>query len=70
MSTNSGFCDDRDIGGWGDEPMIKSEPNENESTLACLVSILSVNITNTIYVGRIPVLIIIADAHFSLFLLF
>lgn len=39
MSTNAGFCDDRDGGEWDDEPKTNSESDENESTLACLVSV-------------------------------
>jgi len=41
VSTNAGFCDDRDGGKWGDEPKSNSESDENESTLACLDDIMN-----------------------------
>ena len=39
LSTKSGFCDQREVESWDEEPTVESE--ENESTLACLVSSLS-----------------------------
>jgi len=33
VSTNNGFCDEREVDDWGEDP---SEPDKHESTLACL----------------------------------
>lgn len=38
VSTQSGFCDQREVEDWGEEPTVQSE--EEGSTLACLVSAL------------------------------
>ena len=38
VSTNAGFCDERGGDDWGEDPKANSESDENESTLACLVS--------------------------------
>jgi len=37
LSTDSGFCDERESDDWGEDPKVTSvESDENESTLACL----------------------------------
>lgn len=42
LSTNAGFCDEREVDDWGEDPKEASVGSEKyEKTLACLVSGLS-----------------------------
>ena len=41
VSTDAGFCDQREGGEWGDEPKSNSDSDDNGSTLACLDDIMN-----------------------------
>jgi len=52
VSTDSGFCDEREGDDWGEDPKANSgESDEHGSTLACLVSVyISLSLSLSLYI--------------------